>query len=151
MGHTERRNINRGFLKLEVWNDAIELYKSVFKLLNRIPHLDFKLKNQLLDASQSISANIAEGYCRKSINEYLYFLNVALGSCGEVLTRLIGLKEIQLISKETYEEIDKLHYEVENKLLALIKSLQAKRVEGNWDDQIHEPNSVYSNIPRLHI
>jgi len=32
---------------------------------------------ELIDAVQSISANIAEGYCRKSINEYLYFLNVA--------------------------------------------------------------------------
>ena len=71
----------------------------------------------------------------------MYFLNVALGSCGEVLTRSIGLNAIDLISRENFEEIDKLHYSVENKLLSLIKALQSKRNEGSWDQEIHEPTS----------
>ncbi|MHB8338813.1 MAG: four helix bundle protein [Ignavibacteriaceae bacterium] len=32
-----------------------------------MPKLDFKLKAQILDAAQSISSNIAEGYCRRRI------------------------------------------------------------------------------------
>jgi len=147
MDYTKRRNINRGYMKLEVWNEAIMLLKMINSILLEIVNIDFKLKSQILNAVQSISSNISEGYCRKSINEYLYFLNVSLGSCGEVLTRILGLKVIGLLSEKTYEEIDKLHYSVENKLLALIKSLQSKRNEHTWVDQIHEPNSDYSNIP----
>lgn len=71
--HTKRRNLNRGYMKLEVWNDAINLFKSTYNLVDKISNLDYKLKTQIVDAAQSISSNIAEGYGRKSINEYLYF------------------------------------------------------------------------------
>jgi len=96
-----------------------------------------------LDASQSISSNIAEGYCRKSITEYLHFLDIALGSSGELMTRLIGLKVTEKINQGFFEEFDILHYEMENKLLALKKSLQEKQTTGNWDTIIHEPSGDY--------
>ena len=137
MGYTERKNLNRGYMKLDVWNDAINLFQLVNNILLKIDRLDFKLKAQILDAAQSISSNIAEGYCRRSINEYLQFLSISLGSSGELMTRIIGLKCIKQINEETFEELDKSHYSVENKLLNLIKSLQLKRKEGTWDQEIH--------------
>lgn len=144
MDYTKRHNLNRGYMKLEVWQDGIQLFKLINKIISGIPRLDFKLRAQILDAAQSISSNIAEGYCRRSLNEYLYYLNVSLGSSGEFLTRSIGLKVIEMISLNEFEEIDKLHYAVENKLLALIKALEAKRNEGNWDQQIHETQENYN-------
>lgn len=66
--HTIRRNLNRGYMKLEVWNDAIDLFKFCYNLFKKNPNLDYKLKSQILDSAQSISSNIAEGYGRKSIN-----------------------------------------------------------------------------------
>lgn len=143
-GYTKRYNLNRGYMKLDVWQDGIQLFSLINKIIIEIPRIDFKLKTQILDAAQSISSNIAEGYCRKSLNEYLYFLNVALGSCGEFLTRTIGLKVSDLISQEKFEEIDTLHYAVENKLLSLVKALELKRKEGSWDQQIHEPALPYN-------
>jgi hypothetical protein len=38
------------------------------------------------------------------------------------------------ISEEEYEELDVLHYRVENQLLKLIESLQRKQKGGKWDD-----------------
>lgn len=77
----------------------------------------------------------AEGYCRKNLKEYLNFLNIALGSCGELLSGTIAFKEIKIISEENFEKIDELHYKLENELLALIKSLQKKQKEGNWQTE----------------
>jgi four helix bundle protein len=145
--HTKRRNLNRGYMKLEVWNDAIDLFQLTYKLMHNISNLDFKLKSQILDAAQSISANVAEGYGRKSINEYLYFLNISLGSSAESLTRIIGLKEIELIKLNDFEEFDKKHYEVENKLIALVKSLQEKQQDGSWDQKVHEQEIGYNDTP----
>ncbi len=143
MAYTNRWNINRGYMKLDVWKEALDLFASVQSSLSRCEKLDFKLRGQLLDAAQSIGANIAEGYCRKSINEYLQFLNVALGSAGETLTRMIGLEKIGCINQEDFEKLDRSHYSVENKLIALVKSLQAKRKSGTWQDEFKEQTGEY--------
>jgi len=82
----KRKNINRGFTKLRVWDDAILLFKLVYKTNKNFPYELSKSRNNILDAAHSIARNIAEGYCRKNLKEYLNFLNIALGSCGELLT-----------------------------------------------------------------
>src|SRR3990172_2956220 len=101
--YTKRRNVNRGYMKLEVWKEAVDLVRWLYALMGKHGAVDFKLRSQVLNAAQSISSNIAEGYCRRSINEYLQFLNIALGSAGELLTRMIGLKKISKISVEAFE------------------------------------------------
>src|SRR2546423_5942090 len=58
MEYTQRRNLNRGYLKLDVWQHQIS---------------DFKLKSQFADVVQSAPANIAEGYSRRTLAEYLQF------------------------------------------------------------------------------
>lgn len=52
------------------------------------------------------------------------------------MTRLIGLHIINIISNEQFSKIDEYHYKVENKLLALVKSLNRKRQSGNWQEII---------------
>lgn len=144
MEYTQKKNINRGYMKLEVWCDAIELFRMIHQILSKMERLDLKLKSQIYDLAQSVSGNIAEGYCRRTINEYLYFLNVALGSLGELMTRMIGLKIIEKLPEEDFNLFDELHYQVENKLLALIKSLQIKQKDGTWEMELKEPVIPYS-------
>ena len=143
MEFTKRRNLNRGYMKLEVWNDAIELFAIVERILKDIPGLDLRLKGQILDAAQSVSSNISEGYGRKSINEYLHFLNVSLGSMAELMTRMVGLKITGRFADPTFDRFDECHYKTENKLLALVKSLQAKRRSGLWEWEIRDPGQPY--------
>jgi four helix bundle protein len=134
MEYTKRRNLNRGFLKLEVWQRAINLFELAFRLAGHVS--DFKLKSQFTDATQSVSANIAEGYGRRSLPEYLQFLYIAKGSLAEAFTRGCGFWRVQLISDEDFETFDRLHYEVENKLLHLISSLESKRGTNEWQDSL---------------
>src|SRR6266853_1284331 len=130
MNYTPRRNLNRGYMKLEVWQRGIDLFELAFKLAGNVS--DFKLKSQFTDASQSVSANVAEGYDRRTLHKYIQFLYTAKGSLGEFLTRAIGLWQVQLLNNGEFEEFDKLHYEVENKLLSLIGSVERKRGTGEW-------------------
>lgn len=105
--------------------------------------MDFKLRAQVVNASQSVSSNIAEGYSRKSINEYIQFLYISLASLSEVLTRMIGLSSTNIINSEQFKKIDTLHYEVENKLLRLIAALEKKRDDGSWKCKISEESGEY--------
>lgn len=140
---TKRQNLNRRYMKLEAWQRGMELFELVFKATANVQ--DFKLRSQVTDAAQSVSANISEGYGRRTLPEYIQFLYYAKGSLGETLTRSIGLHNVGLLTPEQFESIDALHYEVENKLLGLIRSLEAKRADDTWDDALppaHHPPSI---------
>lgn len=142
MEYTKRRNLNRGYMKLEAWQRAMDLFVMAFRLSARVS--DLKLRSQFRDAAQSVSSNIGEGYGRRSLPEYIQFLYTSKGSLGETLTRAIGLRAVELMSAGDFEELDKLHYEVENKLIRLIESLEAKRNTHDWRDSLPSTN------PRIH-
>lgn len=125
-------------MKLEAWHRGMDLFVVSFELSANVQ--DFKLKSQFRDAAQSVSANIAEGYGRRTLPEYLQYLYIAKGSLAETLTRAIGLKKVKLITDDEFENLDQLHYEVENKLLRLIESLETKRGTDTWRDTLPSNN-----------
>ncbi len=128
------KNLNRGFRKLKVWREAVELYAFEKKCLDRLKSISFKIKDQVLDSAFSISSNLAEGYCRKSIKEYIQFVNVALGSAGENYSQMYALLRSGEISQGTFDEFDKRHYGVDNKLINLAKSLSKKmKTDDDWN------------------
>lgn len=130
----ERKNINRGFKRLRVWQDAISLYILACRIFLIFPFELKKVAANAIDAAHSISRNISEGYCRRSIKEYLNHLNIALGSCGEFYSCYESCKQAGQIKADEYEKLDQLHYKVENGLLKLIESLQRKQTMGDWQD-----------------
>jgi|SRR6266496_2054877 len=146
---TDLRNKNRGYMKLIVWQKAIQLFELIWKTLFIETKVDFKLRSQLADTAQSVSANISEGYGRRSLNEYIQFLYYALGSMAETMTRAIGLKQTNQISDERFHDFDLLHYEVENRLLRLIDKLEQKRDDEDWIVRIAEDSEEYSTTPSL--
>jgi four helix bundle protein len=130
------KNLNRGFRKLLVWREAVELYAFEKRVLGEVKGIVYKIRDQVLDSGFSISSNIAEGYCRKSIKEYIQFINVALGSCGEYYSQFYALLQSGEIGGEIFDEFDKRHYSVENKLIGLAKALsKKKKVDGEWDSE----------------
>ena len=132
-------------MKLEAWQRGMDLFVMAFRLSANVS--DLKLKSQFRDAAQSVSANIAEGYGRRSLPEYLQYLYTAKGSLAETLTRAIGLQKVEIISNEDFEDLDKLHYEVENKLLRLIESLENKRGTNEWRDTLPPTIHKSTNPP----
>ena len=128
------KNLSRGFRKLRVWREAVELYVFVKKALGELNGLPFKIRDQVLASAFSISSNLSEGYCRRSIKEYIQFVNVALGSCGENYSQMYALFRSQEIPKNIFDNFDTRHYSVENKLINLAKSLSKKMKTGQeWN------------------
>jgi four helix bundle protein len=144
---TELRNKNRGYMRLIVWQKALDLFELVWRITYVESRIDFKLRAQIADAAQSVSANIAEGYGRRSVKEYIQFLYIALGSAAETMTRATGLNRAQQLSDERLHEFDLLHYEVENRLLRLIEKLEQKRDDEDWIARISEDPSEYCPDP----
>ena len=126
------KNKNRGYQQLRVWNDAIEYFVFVCAVFKKTPYELKRIASQQIASSDSVHRNIAEGYCRRSIKEYLNFLNIAIASLGESVSGVIAYRKINLISDKEFDKLDKFAYKIENELLKLIESLERKRDNNDW-------------------
>lgn len=89
-----------------VWQKAVEFAKDIYLITERKGlKTDFGLKNQMRDASVSISSNIAEGFERRSRKEYLNFLNIAKGSAGEIRSQLYVAYSVGYLSESELTEL----------------------------------------------
>ena len=140
-----RRNKNRGYQQLRVWEDAIQLYVDTCEVFRKFPYDVRRVTSQAIGSADSVHRNIAEGYCRRSINEYLNHLNIALGSLGESVSGYVACHRAKQISDQEFESLDSLAYKLENGLLRLVESLERKRDAGDWIDTlvVRESNEVY--------
>ena len=79
----------RSFEDLEIWKEARRLTGQIYRL-TRNPKFskDFRLGGQIQGAVVSIMSNIAEGFERGRNQEFIQFLYIAKGSCGEVRSQL---------------------------------------------------------------
>ena len=75
---------------LIAWQMAESFKEEVFRLVRASSEAskDLRFRGQLLDAAQSVSSNIAEGFLRKAPGEFRRFLSIALGSLCEAEIRL---------------------------------------------------------------
>jgi four helix bundle protein len=138
-----RKNKNRGYQKLRVWNDTIDYFVETCRVFRNLPQR--RLVAQAISSSDSIHRNIAEGYCRRSINEYLNFLNIALASLGESVSGLYAYRKAGQLNEEIFQDLDARAYRLENELLKLVESLEKKRDKGEWIDYLvcKESNAIY--------
>ncbi len=116
------KNINRGYRKLEVWKEAIDLFVFVKEKLNSMSTISYKVKAQIEDSVFSVHSNIAEGHCRRFLKENIQFNTIALASLGENYSQIFALLSSGDIDKEWFDLYDEKHYSLENKLLKLNKS-----------------------------
>ena len=78
----------KSFEDLYIWQISRELVNLIYQLTSQKSFTDFSLKDQIQRAAVSIISNIAEGFERGTKDEFLYFLYIAKGSCGEVRAQL---------------------------------------------------------------
>jgi four helix bundle protein len=126
------KNINRGYRNLEVWIEAIELYVFVKNKLNTVKTIPLKTKANIEDSIFSVHSNIAEGYSRRYLKEYIQFVNIALASLAENYSQIFALYSSGDIDQKWFDEYDKKHYSLENKLIKMNKIMIAKIDQNDW-------------------
>ena len=143
--HPSYKNKNRGYQQLRVWEDAVELYVLTCRVFKPFPFELKRVASQATASADSVHRNIAEGYCRRSLREYLYYLNVSLGSLGESVSGFLAYRRAEQIAEVDFEALDALAFKLENGLLRLVESLERKQEAGDWIDHvvIRESNVAY--------
>jgi len=119
------------FEDLEIWQLARDLYKLVFKITSEEPfYRDFKFRDQIRDSSGSVSDNIAEGFERGGNKEFIQFLSVAKGSCGETRNQSYRAFDSGYISQEVLDDLLRRTETLARKTANLIKTLKTSEHKG---------------------
>jgi four helix bundle protein len=94
------------FENLLIFQQAKKIALQVYRLTREKPFAnDFGLKSQVQRASVSVLSNIVEGYERGSNTEFIHFLFIAKGSCGEMRAQMILAFELEYLDGNSFEEI----------------------------------------------
>ena len=117
----------KSFKQLKVWEKAYQLCLEIYKVTGNFPADEkFGLTSQMRRAAISIPSNIAEGYGRKTIPDYVRCLYIAYGSTCELETQTLLSGDLEYLDKNIKVSLLEKINEVERMLMALTKSLENK-------------------------
>jgi len=119
------------FEDLEAWKLARELTSLVYTCSGTGNFgRDFALRDQIRRASISIVSNIAEGFERDGDKEFIQFLSMAKGSCGEVRAQLYLALDQQYISEALLQELTTKAIQLSRVISGLIRYLRQSQLSG---------------------
>jgi four helix bundle protein len=96
----------RNYEDLQVWKKAHALTLDIYKNTRCFPGDErFGLTSQIRRSCASIGANLAEGCGRRSDGEMARFVHIAMGSGAELSYHLLLAKDLELLSKTSFEHL----------------------------------------------
>jgi four helix bundle protein len=111
---------------LKVWTKAHELTLAVYRQTRVFPKEEmYGLTSQLRRAAASIGANIAEGCGRRSDGEMKRSLQIARGSASELEYHFVLARDLQLLGKDEFKNLEGKVLEVQRMLASLVQRLLA--------------------------
>jgi len=113
------------FENIEVWQLARAYVKEIYVQTGKSNFSkDYGLRDQLRRASVSIMANIAEGFERKTKNEFIHFLFISKGSCGESRSHLYVALDLGYLNKNDFNHLLNQAEKISKSLAGFIKYLR---------------------------
>jgi len=119
------------FEDIKAWQEARGLTKHIY-LLTRSGDFarDFALRDQIRRSTISILSNIAEGFERRGDKEFIQFLYIAKGSCGEVRAQLYIAYDVGYLAEPEWQQLIEQCQRISKMLSGLITYLKNSPLQG---------------------
>jgi len=112
---------------LILWRKAMDLAVLVHQCCTALPRSEIcGLVSQLRRAATSVPSNIAEGYARRSTNEFINFLRVARGWMAELETQLLLAQRVVYLPESEVTDLQDRIDEVGRILHAVVAGLRRR-------------------------
>jgi len=129
------------FEDLYCWQISHELVNLIYQITSSPNFKDFSLKDQIRRAVVSVLSNIAEGFERGTRDEFLYFLYIAKGSCGEVRSQLYIALDQKFVTQDEFNNAYEKSKQVSAVLYKFIEGFKSKGYTGLR----HKPSTIISD------
>ncbi len=112
------------FRDLLIWQKSMRFVSDIYRCTNKFPNAEkFGLVSQLRRSAVSIPSNIAEGYGRRTNNDFIRFLNISMGSLFEVQTQIEIAHTLKYINSQTFDDLFEQSREIERMMSSFLRSL----------------------------
>ena len=119
------------FEELESWQQARMLCKEVYQVTQTQEfERDIRFCSQIRAAVGSIMDNIAEGFEREGKKEFVQFLYIAKGSCGEVRSQLYRAFDVGYITENQFLNLKQQTLDLGNKITNFVRYLNRTDIQG---------------------
>jgi four helix bundle protein len=119
------------FEDLPIWQKAREICKQISVITSTGEFsTDYKLRDQIRGSSGSVMDNIAEGFERNGNKEFIQFLFVAKGSCGETRSQTYRAFDYKYISEEVCDKLVMETLNLSKEIFGLINYLKKSGFKG---------------------
>ncbi|MEX2139761.1 MAG: four helix bundle protein [Pirellulales bacterium] len=146
----------RSFTDLIFWQRARQWSKEIFQRSQQRPFADDeRLCRQINDSSESVMANMAEGFGRGTQEEFITFLGYAIGSLDETRSHLCAAYDRGYLSKTEYADLFREGTTIRKLTVAFIRSMIMPRGgvrtlgrPPSWSSQVWEIYERVTGQPR---
>jgi four helix bundle protein len=107
------------FEDLDIWKEAVSLSLQVYEQLKDCR--DFGFRDQMQRSAISVPSNIAEGFERQTNKEFIQYLYIAKGSCGELRTQLYIASKVSIVKEEVATQLIDKAKNLSSKIYKLIE------------------------------
>jgi four helix bundle protein len=108
------------YRKLNIWIKAHELTRAVYRHTARFPPGErYGLTSQLRRCAVSLGSNMVEGSGRRSDGDMRRFLQIARGSLCELQYQLLLARDLEYLSRETWDSLAAVSDEIGRMLVGL--------------------------------
>ena len=143
----------RSFTELKFWQRARQWSKRIFELTRCEPfRSDRRLAVQINDSSESVAANVAEGFGRGTQGEFVTFLGYEIGSLNETQSHLCAAYDRKYVDKAEFGKQFQEGTEIRKMIVGFIRALvqpgsgvKHLRKHISWTDRVWE---VYERTTR---
>jgi four helix bundle protein len=119
------------FEEIISWKEARELNRILRKLIKEKKiEKNFGLISQIERSAGSIMDNIAEGFDRGGNKEFIQFLYISKGSCGELRSQMYRAVDDGYISNEQFDLVSTYCLKISNLIFKLIEYLKSSELKG---------------------
>ena len=123
--------IVKDFEDLSIFQMARGLCKEVYAITKEGEfHMDSRFVQQIHASVGSVMDNIAEGFERDGNKEFINFLYIAKGSCGEVRSQIIRASDVGFIDDDTAKRLYNDCLNLSKSIAKFIASLRTSPITG---------------------
>lgn len=116
---------------LEIWKKSRVFRNEITSLAKSFPDSEkYKLVDQIVRSSRSVTANIAEGHGRYHYQENIQFCRTARGSLLETFDHLTVALDEKYISTELFKKLTSMNDELMKMINGYITYLKKRKTEG---------------------